>query len=130
MKRLLLIGALLLSACAPVAQLAQPQERATLTLDGQSLLLANPGPDALTGDPGRTGDGPALMVDGVDLVPDAAASVWCAANLAGTRVACNLPTVPAGQRLRVTLAGLVQDAAVLAYRPSSGARPVLVWWRR
>lgn len=127
MKRVLLLAALALSACAPVAQLAQPQERATLIRDGQSLLLANPGPDALTGDPSRAGDGPALTVLGVNLVPDAGAAAWCVPNASRTQLACNLPDVQVGQRVRVTVAGEVRDAAVLAYRPGLGARPVLIW---
>lgn len=128
MKKVLLLAVLALTSCAPLAQLAQPREAATLTRDGQSLLLGNPGPDALTGDPGRPGDGPALTVDGAGLVPDEAAARWCRANEARTRVDCTLPEVPARQRLRVTFtSGVINDAAVLAYRAGSGSRPVLVW---
>lgn len=131
MKRLLIACLLTLTACAPAAQLAQPNERATLTRDGQSLLLSNPGPDALTGDPGRAGDGPALTVNGtVDLALDETARAWCqpVTVSTGRRYACNLPTVPAGQRLRVAwTAGQITDAAVLAYRPGLGPRPVLIW---
>ncbi|MDP9766475.1 hypothetical protein [Deinococcus enclensis] len=131
MKRLLILAAVLLSACAPVAQLAQPGEKATLTRDGQSLLLTNPAPDALTGDPGRAGDGPALTVNGTaDLALDETARAWCqpVTVATGRRYACNLPTVPAGQRQRVTwTAGQVTDAAVLGYRPGLGPRPVLIW---
>ena len=94
-----------------------------------TLLLTNPGPDALTGDPTRTGDGPALTLSGADLRPDQVAERWCYANAKRTRLSCNLPNVPAGQRLRVLLMGEVQDGAVIAYRLSSGARPVLVWLR-
>lgn len=127
MKRLALLAALVLSACAPVAQLAQPGEGATLTRDADALLLSNPGPGPLAGDPTRPGDGPALTVSGAGLGGDPAALTWCRANPERTRLSCNLPEVPAGQRLRIRLTGDVQDAAVLAYRPTTGARPVLVW---
>jgi hypothetical protein len=131
MKRLLILAAVLLCGCAPVAQLAQPNERATLTRDGMSVLLTNPGPDALTGDPTRPGDGPALTLQGsADLALDEAARGWCqpVTVATGRRFACNLPTVLAGQRLRVTwTAGTVTDAGVIAYRPSLGVRPVLIW---
>lgn len=131
MKRLLIACLFSLTACAPVAQLAQPGEKATLTRDGQSLLLSNPGPDALTGDPTRVGDGPALTLEGSgDLALDMAAQAWCKPVTVpvGRRYACNLPTIPAGQRLRLTwTAGTVSDAGVIAYRPSLGVRPVLVW---
>ena len=130
MKKTLLLSVLSLSlaACAPAVQLAQPNERATLTQDGQSLLLTNPGPDALVGDPGRPGDGPVLAVDGAGLALDVVATRWCTVNTARTRADCTLPDVPAGQRLRVTFtAGQIHDAAVLAYRPGLGSRPVAVW---
>ncbi|MBB5234492.1 hypothetical protein [Deinococcus budaensis] len=124
---MLLVAALSFASCAPVAQLAQPGEAATLTRDGASLLLSNPGPDALTGDPGRAGDGPALTVEGSGLVPDDQAALWCKSNGMKTRLSCNLPNVPAGSRLRVTLmAGQVGDALLLAYRASKGAVPVFV----
>lgn len=124
----LLLGLLaVLPGCAPAAQLAQPNERATLTRSGLSLVVTNPGPDALTGDPSRTGDGPALTVQGTGLVPAAQAAQWCEA-VTSSRWACTLPGVPAGQRLRVTFtAGTLLDAAVFAYRPSLGARPVILW---
>ncbi|GAA5514756.1 hypothetical protein Dcar01_03517 [Deinococcus carri] len=129
MKKMLLflVAGLGLASCAPVAQLAQPNEHATLTRENGSLVLANPGPDALTGDPSRAGDGPALTALGTGLTPDAAAATWCRTNAARTQFTCNLPNVPAGQQVRVTLAGTVLDAGVLAYRESVGARPVLVW---
>lgn len=131
MKRLLIACLLILTACAPAAQLAQPNERATLTREGMSLLLTNLGPDALTGDPGRVGDGPALTVNGsADLALDEAARAWCqpVTVATGRRYACNLPEVPAGHRLRVTwTAGQVTDAAVLGYRPGLGPRPLLIW---
>ena len=132
MKKLLPL-LLVLTSCAPVVQLAQPTERATLTREtgalSTTLLLTNPGPDALTGDPKRTGDGPALTLSGADLRPDQVAEGWCRANTGRTRLSCNLPAVPPGQRLRVLLLGQVSDGAVIAYRPSSGARPVLIWLR-
>lgn len=129
MSRLLPLLLALLVSCAPVAQLAQPGEQATLTRDGLSLLLSNPGPDALTGDPSRPGDGPALTIDGAALQPDAQAATWCR-QTTPARWACNLPTIPAGQRLRVVfVAGEVRDAGVWAYRPGLGARPVIVWLR-
>ncbi|WP_339098331.1 hypothetical protein WDJ50_18360 (plasmid) [Deinococcus sp. VB142] len=135
MKKLLTLAALTLAltSCAPVAQLLQPKERATLTREtgalATTLLLTNPGPDALTGDPTREGDGPALTVSGTDLRPDQVAQTWCRTNAERTRLSCNLPNVPAGQRLRLLLMGQVQDGGVIAYRPSLGPRPVLVWLR-
>lgn len=126
MKRLLILP-LLLASCAPLTQMAQPREQATLTRDGQSLLLTNPGPDALTGDPSRPGDGPALVASGVGLSPDATAATWCKSNADKTRLICALPPVPAGQRLRVTMTGTLLDAGAMAYRPSRGAKPVVVW---
>lgn len=133
-KRLIpFLSLLALTSCAPVAQMLQPKEQATLTREvgalTTTLLLTNPGPDALTGDPTRTGDGPALTLSGTDLRPDQVAERWCRVNTERTRLSCNLPNVPAGQRLRVLLLGEVQDGGVIAYRPSLGARPVLVWLR-
>lgn len=131
MKKVLILAALALTSCAPLTQLVQPKEQATLTRETGALtttvLLTNPGPDALTGDPTRTGDGPALTLSGSDLRPDQVAERWCRTNPGRTRLSCNLPEVSAGQRLRVLLQGQVQDGAVIAYRPSSGARPVVLW---
>lgn len=127
MRQVFLLGLLALTACAPVAQLAQPTERATLTRDGLSLLLTNPGPDNLTGDPSRPGDGPALVADGTNLWPDAQAAAWCKTDSGHTRLMCNLPVVPPGQRLRITFTGTVNDAGAMAYRPSQGARPIVIW---
>ncbi|WP_412027000.1 hypothetical protein [Deinococcus yunweiensis] len=138
MKRALLtVLALTLAACAPVAQLAQPNETATLTLDARSVVLANPGPDALTGDPSRPGDGVALTLRGTAMVPDILAAQWCGFNLLAVPVvpvdslSCSVPAVPAESEARVTLtAGTISDGAAFAYRPSSGARPVIVWLTR
>lgn len=129
MKRLLILVAVLLTGCAPLAQLAQPAERATLTRDGLTLTLTNPGPDALAGDPARA-DGPALTVQGTGLMPDAQATQWCKAASA-TSWACDLPDVPAGSARRVTfVAGTIRDAAVFGYRPGLGPRPVVIWLSR
>ncbi len=127
MKKLLILSVLALTSCAPLVQLAQPKEKATLTRDGQRLLLTNPGPDALTGDPSRPGDGPALVADGTNLWPDTQASAWCKTDGRHTRLMCNLPVVPPGQRLRITFTGTVNDAGTMAYRPSQGARPIVIW---
>lgn len=128
---LILAAALILTARAPGAHLAQPNERATPTRDGHSLLLTNTGLAVLNGDPCRVGDGPVLTVNGsADLVLDEATRRWCqpVTVAAGRRYACNLPDVLAGPRLRVTwTAGQVADAAVLGYRPRMGPRPVLIW---
>ncbi|GGB62510.1 hypothetical protein [Deinococcus soli (ex Cha et al. 2016)] len=127
MREILAALLVLLTACAPLVQVAQPAERATLTRAGLSVTLTNPGPDALTGDPSRAGDGVALTVQGAGLVPDAQAAQWCRAATS-TSWACTLPDVPAGQRLEVTFtAGTLLDAAVFTYRPSLGARPVILW---
>ena len=127
MKRLILLCALSLSACAPLAQLAQPGEAARLTQDGLSLVISNPGPDALTGDPSRATPGGVLTVDGAGLTPDSQAAGWCKLNTSA-RYDCQLPEIPAGQRLRVTFtAGAINDAALLAYRASRGAVPVAVF---
>lgn len=127
MKRFLIFILVLLTACAPLVQVAQPDERATLTRAGLSVTLTNPGPDALTGDPSRAGDGVALTVQGVGLVPDAQAAQWCRAATS-TSWACTLPDLPGGSSRRVTFtAGTLLDAAAFGYRPSLGARPVLIW---
>ncbi|GAQ23930.1 hypothetical protein DEIGR_400063 [Deinococcus grandis] len=127
MTRLLAALLVLLTACAPLVQVAQPDERATLTRAGLSVTLTNPGPDALTGDPSRAGDGVALTVQGVGLVPDAQAAQWCRAATS-TSWACTLPDLPVGTSRRVTFtAGTLLDAAAFGYRPSLGARPVLIW---
>lgn len=127
MKRFLIFILVLLTACAPLVQVAQPAERATLTRAGLSVTLTNPGPDALTGDPSRAGDGVALTVQGVGLVPDAQAAQWCHAATS-TSWACTLPDLPVGSSRRVTFtAGTLLDAAAFGYRPSLGARPVLIW---
>lgn len=129
MKGLLILVAVLLTGCAPLAQLAQPAERATLTRDGLTLTLTNPGPDALTGDPARA-DGPALTVQGAGLVPDAQAAQWCR-SASATSWACALPDVPAGGARRVAFtAGTIRDAAVFGYRPGLGPRPVVIWLSR
>lgn len=127
MRRLLAALLVLLTACAPLVQVAQPAERATLTRSGLSVTLTNPGPDALIGDPSRAGDGVALTVQGVGLVPDAQAAQWCRAATS-TSWACTLPDVPVGSSRRVTFtAGTLLDAAAFGYRPLLGARPVLIW---
>ncbi|MCD0174398.1 hypothetical protein IHN32_00305 [Deinococcus sp. 14RED07] len=127
MKRVLMFILVLLTACAPLVQVVQPAERATLTRAGLSVTLNNPGPDALTGDPSRAGDGVALTVQGVGLVPDAQAAQWCRA-VTSTSWACTLPDLPVGSSRRVTFtAGTLLDAAAFGYRPSLGARPVLIW---
>jgi hypothetical protein len=93
MERLLLLCALTMTACAPIAQLAQPGEAARLTQDGLSLLVSNPGPDSLTGDPSRQTPGGVLTVDGVGLVPDDQAKQWCTLN-SSARWDCPLPRSP------------------------------------
>lgn len=136
MKKVLLLTMLALTACTPIVNRAQPQERSALRLDGLSVLVVNPGPDDLTGDRSREGDGPALNVRGVNIQPDQAARAWCTSNSpqSGVRWACNLPDVPAGQQLRVTFvpvntqqSGRITDAALWAYRPSLKAVPIIRW---
>ncbi|UQN05426.1 hypothetical protein [Deinococcus sp. QL22] len=128
---LLLSTALTLVACAPALQAVQPNERATLTRDGQSLVLTNPGPDALTGDPTAPSDGVALTIDGSDaLLLDAQGQKWCTVEKKsfGSRWSCKLPTIAPNTRLRVAwLGGTVNDAAGLAYRPSSDATQIVIW---
>lgn len=127
MKRILLSLVAVLASCAPLVQIAQPSERATLSRVGLTLTVDNPGPDALTGDPSRAGDGVALTVHGSGLTPDAQAAQWCRQS-APDAWACNVPEIAAGSRRSVTFtAGLITDAAAFGYRPSLGARPVLLW---
>jgi hypothetical protein len=133
-RLLLLLAALSLTACAPVAGLTQGQDRVPLTRDGRDLLIVNPGPGALTGDPTRPGDGPALTMTGsADLTLDATAQTWCtlATSSAPREYRCNLPTIPGGSQLRVVVtAGQVSDAGGLAYRAGKSAwQPVLLWLR-
>ncbi|UQN10346.1 hypothetical protein [Deinococcus sp. QL22] len=127
----LLLCTLALASCAPVAQLLQPAERSTLTRDGSSLVLTNPGPDALTGDPTKPTDGPALTIDTSDTLRlDAVAQAWCTSEKisVGLRWSCNVPNLLPGTQIRVRFEdGTVIDATVLAYRPSSGVRPVSIW---
>ncbi|OLV20122.1 hypothetical protein [Deinococcus marmoris] len=142
MKYLAIILALTLSACAPVAQVLQPGEKATLTQQGLSLVVTNPGPDALTGDPSVAGDGPALNVRGVNIKPDAGAAAWCEEVKidVGMRWRCGLPEIPFDAvrltPLRITfvpndasLAAQITSASLAAYRPSKGAVPVVVYAR-
>lgn len=110
MIRLALACLLTLTACAPALQLAQG-ERASLTRDGQSILLSNPGPD--------TAESPALLIVGaVSGLPDVcrprSPGVW----------GCALPDVPAGQRYRLAYSGTVNAGSVTFYRASAGVRPV------
>lgn len=141
MKYLALTLTVLLAACAPVAQVLQPGETATITQQGLSLVIVNPGPDALTGDPSVPGDGPALNVRGVNIRPDAAAAAWCeqapvSADM--VRWICNLPSIPADANaaLRVTFvandastAARLTSASLAAYRASKGSVPVVVYAR-
>lgn len=136
MKKMLLLTMLALTGCAPLMNRAQPQEHSSMKLNGLSIVIANPGPDELTGDRSREGDGPALNVRGVNIQPDQTAKSWCVSGApeSGVRWACNLPDIPAGQQLRVTFApvntqqpGRITDAALWAYRPSLKAVPVVRW---
>ncbi|MDV6376018.1 hypothetical protein [Deinococcus arenicola] len=137
---LITLLALTLSACAPAAQLLQPDEKATLAVQGLSVLMTNPGPDALTGDKSVAGDGPALNVVGVNIKPDAVAAPWCeeVTLKAGVRWVCNLPEIPAdaNRPLRVTFVGDVGSetpqlmrADLAAYRASLGAKFVVLYSR-
>lgn len=126
MKKLFLLSALTMTACAPIAQLAQPGEAARLTQDSLSLLIANPGPDSLTGDLARNQPGGVLTVDGMGLVPDAQAAQWCKLNTS-MRWDCFVPEIKAGERLRVTFtSGVINDSNFLGYRASKGAVPVVL----
>ncbi|UQN09385.1 hypothetical protein [Deinococcus sp. QL22] len=94
-------------------------------------MLTNPGPDALTGDPTKPTDGPALTIDTSDTLRlDAVAQAWCTSEKIsiGLRWSCNVPNLLPGTQVRVRFeGGTVIDATVLAYRPGSGIRPVSVW---
>ena len=126
MKRLFLLCALTMTACAPLAQLAQPGEPARLTQDGLSLLVSNSGPDALTGDPSRNIPGGVLTVDGLGLVPDDQARQWCTLN-SSMRWDCFVPEIKAGERIRVTFtSGVINDAVFIGYRASKGGVPVVL----
>ncbi|GGO18802.1 hypothetical protein [Deinococcus humi] len=126
MKRLLLLCALTMTACAPIAQLAQPDESARLTQDGLSLLVSNPGPESLTGDPSRNIPGGVLTVDGLGLTPDDQAKQWCMLN-SSARWDCFVPEVKAGERVLVTFtSGVINDAMFTGYRASRGAVPVVL----
>ncbi|CAM3837198.1 hypothetical protein [Deinococcus frigens] len=126
MKKLFLLSALALSACAPIAQLAQPGE-AKIIQEGLSLLVPNTGVDALTGDPSRQTPGGVLTVSGLGLVPDAEAKTWCTLNTSA-RWDCRLPEIGAGQRARVTFSsGVINDAVFAGYRASKGGVPVFLF---
>lgn len=126
MRKLFLLCALTLTACAPVAQLAQPGEAARLSQEGLSLLVSNPGPDSLTGDPSRKTPGGVLTVAGMGLVPDDQAKQWCTLN-SSARWDCELPEIKAGERIRVTFtSGVINDANFIAYRASKGGVPVVL----
>lgn len=144
MRKLLAAALVLtLTACTPALQRAAPAvvdtatsatqllQHVSLTRDVLSLLLNNTGSDALTGN-GTPGDGPGLVVTGENIRPDEAAQAWCKPLpvAAAVRWSCNLPDVPAAQRLRVTFvpvgpgpAAIVQ-ASGFAYRPSAPGLPV------
>lgn len=125
MKKLFLLSALALSACAPIAQLAQPGE-AKIVQEGLSLLVPNTGVDALTGDPSRKTPGGVLTVSGVGLVPDVEAKAWCKLN-SSARWDCVLPEIKAGERSRVTFTtGVINDAVFTGYRASKGGVPVFL----
>lgn len=126
MKRALLaLVAVLVTACG------LPPERSTVTVQGLTVTVGNPGPGPLTGDPTRQGDGVSLRIRGVDLTPTGDAARWCRATEPG-RWACVLPQIPEGRALQVTFTGRtgarIGSADLAAYRPARGSLPVLRLW--
>ncbi|MDR6330606.1 hypothetical protein [Deinococcus soli (ex Cha et al. 2016)] len=126
MKRALLaLVAVLVTACG------LPPERSTITVQGLTVTVGNPGPGPLTGDPTRKGDGVALRIRGVDLTPTGDAARWCQAVNA-VRWGCVLPEIPEGSALQATFTGgtgaRVEKADLAGYRPGRGTLPVLRFW--
>ncbi|ULH15979.1 hypothetical protein MF271_04930 [Deinococcus sp. KNUC1210] len=112
MKLLLLLSLIGLASCAPALQTVQ-REQGSLVQIGPSILLKNPGPGPMTGDPSRVGDGPNIAVFGsVDLSLGAP----CSLRKLGTWV-CPVIDVPEGQQYRVNImAGSVSGASATFYR--------------
>ncbi|GGR11272.1 hypothetical protein [Deinococcus ruber] len=112
MKKLLLLSLIALASCAPALQTVQ-QEQGSLVQVGPSILLKNPGPGPMTGDPSRVGDGPNIAVFGsADLSLDAP----CYLRKVGTW-ACPVTDVPENQQYRVNImTGSVSGASVTFYR--------------
>ena len=117
-----------LSACTLVTKATG--EAGTITFSAPTLLITNPGTDAITNAVGCMDNGPALNVRGVNIKPDAVA--------VGVRWRCNLPEIPANadHPLRVTFVAdvggetpQVTRADLAAYRPSLGAKLVALFSR-
>lgn len=126
MKRALLaLVAVLATACGLLP------ERSTVTVQGLTVTVGNPGPGPLTGDPTRKGDGVALRSRGVDLTPTGDAARWCQAVNA-VRWGCVLPQIREGRALQATFTGgagaRIGSADLAAYRPARGSLPVLRLW--
>ena len=102
MRKLLLLACALsvlpLVSCAPLLQTVQG-EAGSVSRDGSSIILSNPGPDAMT----ET----VMRVEGTDLLLGAPCE-YRAPNVYG----CLIGTVPAGSKYRVTPALNVQTGKV------------------
>ena len=107
--RALLLAPLLLASCAPLYGVVQG-DRATLRVEAQAVVFANPGPDVA-----RL---PSL------LIRDAASADPLCSRLDARTVACKLPDVPAGQQYRLVTDTRPTAASVTFYRAGSGDRPV------
>lgn len=118
-------------AALPGAVTAIQNDAATLTLDGLStVVITNPGPDALTGDPTRPGDGVSIVVTGTAALQPVGESVAVCDRLTDRRYACHLLTVPTGAPLRLAFSAPVRDAVLQGYRPSRGATPITLFLKR
>lgn len=140
MKRALLLAvlALPLAACAPtlvpgpreVLATVQGESGAAFVRAGSAAVrVVNTSGEAFGGDPGRPGDGPALLVEGTPgLAPGAEAAAWCAPRARPGWWGCVLPSVAPGAHLDVVFTGgAVLDASLTYYRASKGARPILLY---
>ena len=88
MKKLLIICALALTSCAPLLQTVQG-EAGSLSRDGSSILLNNPGPGPMTE--------AVVRVEGTGLILGAPCT-YRAPNVYG----CIVGTVDSGSRYRIT----------------------------
>jgi len=144
-KRLLVVLlACVLASCGPLlqqgVQLAQggleavQNDPGTLTRDGVSILLNNPGPEAMIGNPNLAGDGVAVDIQGSDDLVIAAPPAWRCSLAKPGRWHCDVPNIAAGTRARFSpglnpvtkTVGTITDAYAAFYRPATGARPIIL----
>lgn len=137
MKSVALIGvaASILTGCAPVFQLIQPQEKAFLVVNELTVKVDNTAVnEAIVG---SKGDGVALVVSGLNITPldDKRCVILSGTNQALTsKFFCAIGDVPAKASLTVTFraadalkTSVIIDASAVGYRNSQPKKPVVLW---